>query len=214
MTKKQIQHEGYLKEIYLPQHRREEVIWKLSNLYTQERLDCLTGIRTSGVSADRTNKIIFSILKTGYEAMCVEDSRISQQLKQLLELPDNSMTAISIHESVSSYLRRENVILPSLLPVLTEQVVSAVLEENGEFVTESNTRIVTDFARHSLKLSWSILIQSPKLYLNYSETRYDTDIHRRFYSSDHESEDIKFFIWPSLIEVGTLQTLCKGIVVT
>ena len=214
MTKKQVQHESYLQEIYLPQYRRTEVIRRLSNLYIQERLDCLEAIRLSGVSADKTNRIIFSILKTAYELMCAEDSRINQQLEQLLELPDNSLTALSIHESVSSYLRKENAILPSLLPGLIERVENAMLEENGEYFSASSARIIRDFARNSLELSWSILIQSPKLYLSYNGRLYDPDTHRRFYSSDHDSEKIKYFIWPSLVETGTLRTLCKGIVVT
>ena len=180
----------------------------------QERLDCSEVIRTAGVSAETTNVILFSIMKTAYEMMCAEDARINQQLKQLLELPDNSITVLSIQESVSSYLRKENVILPSLLPVLKERVVSAVLEEYGQFVSESNARIVYEFARNSLELSWSILIQSPKLYLSYHDTCYNTDTHRRFYASDHTSECIKYFIWPTLIETGTLRTLCKGIVFT
>ncbi|KAI6648926.1 hypothetical protein LOD99_6999 [Oopsacas minuta] len=214
MTKKHIQQDRYIEEIYLPQYRRSEVVKRFTNMYMQERLDCLEAFRSKGFSSDKTNRIIFSILKTAYEYTCREDRRITQQLQILLEIPNNPVSSLAIQDSVYTYLRKENVILPSLLPVLTDRVISSVLAGNGELLDLINTRLVRVYAKSCVELSWGILIQSPRLYLGFKEKRFNPDIHRRFFSSDQDSEIIQFFVWPSLLESGTLRTLCQGIVVT
>ena len=214
ITKKQVLQESYLEEIYLPQFRRSEVIQRFSDLYTQERLDCLEKLRCLGLSTELSTNILFSIYKIAFELTQLEDRRITQQLKILLHISNNPLSSLAIQESVYAYLRKENVILPKLIPVLANSTLCAVSCEFGDLVNMSCSKLLRDFTGNCIELAWSILIQTPKLYLEYTNTKFDAVSHKRLFSSNEKSDKIRFYVWPSLLETDTKQIVCQGVVVT
>ena len=214
ITKKQVLQDSYLEEIYLPQYRRSEVIQRFSDLYLQERLDCLEKLRFHGLPTTLSNNLLFSIHKIAYELTQLEDRKITQQLRILLHISNNPISSLSIQESVYAYLRKENVILPRLLSVLTVSTLCAVSCEYGELEGINDTKFLRDFTGNCIELAWSILIQTPKLYLDYTKTKFNAISHKRLFSANEKSDAILYYAWPSLLEADTQRTVCQGIVIT
>ena len=70
------------------------------------------------------------------------------------------------------------------------------------------------YIEECVKLAWAVSVQSPPLVLNYEHKYYSPDLHTRFHSSDPDSDQIKNFLWPALLEGENGPCVSKGVVIT
>jgi len=60
----------------------------------------------------------------------------------------------------------------------------------------------------------SCLVQSPAYVLEYEQRRFRRDLHVRFHTSDPESEQIRTYLWPALLEGANGPCVHKAVVIT
>ena len=207
----------HLEDVYVIQHRRSEVVLRFSDLYSHERLDCLDGLRTLSIPPDMSYIILFSILKISYQCLELEDNNIKLQWKTLLQATSKSpISTQSIEDSIYAYLRKENAILPSLKPVLISKIKSRIVADFSAISIDfiSNSEPTLDYVRACIELCWSMLIQTPQLYIEYNGNRFNSGTHKRFFTSSEQAQTIKQFVWPVLLERDTRRILSKGLVIT
>lgn len=59
-----------------------------------------------------------------------------------------------------------------------------------------------------------LLLQSPAYVLEYEQRLFRRDVHVRFHSSNPESEDVRTYLWPALLEGPGGPCVHKAVVVT
>lgn len=65
-----------------------------------------------------------------------------------------------------------------------------------------------------VRLSWALTVQNPPFCIHYEHSRFSSDLHTRFHTSDSSSDTIRAVLWPVLTEGENGQCVYKGVVVT
>ncbi|CAF0847823.1 unnamed protein product, partial [Brachionus calyciflorus] len=73
---------------------------------------------------------------------------------------------------------------------------------------------LNSYINESVKTAWSIVNHEPILKLDYSSSKFDSNLHERSETSNKNSDQIFNFVWPSLIDSSDNKCLSKGIVAT
>lgn len=71
------------------------------------------------------------------------------------------------------------------------------------------------YIRDCVQLVWSLAIKNPPYIIEYENRTFNHEMHVRFHTSDQDSNLIKTYLWPCLIE-GKPNGACvhKGVVIT
>lgn len=69
------------------------------------------------------------------------------------------------------------------------------------------------YMEECVKVAWGLCIQTPHMTINWKDTVYNPDIHKRFYNADESMVDIIMYMWPTLTELNG-HVLMQGIVLT
>ena len=101
-----------------------------------------------------------------------------------------------------------------LLIFLLQYVMDQICRALYEHPTLASSLPLRQYIDECTRLSWSLVVQSPPLGLEYDATVYDPFMHERFYTSDNNSDHIAWYLWPSLLEKQTGKCISKGIVIT
>ena len=72
---------------------------------------------------------------------------------------------------------------------------------------------VADYMEECVRVAWGLCIQTPHMTIDCSDTVYDPERHKRFYSADKRQTDIVMCIWPVLTQFNG-PVLVQGIVLT
>ena len=72
---------------------------------------------------------------------------------------------------------------------------------------------VADYMEECVKVAWGLIIQTPHMTIDWSDTVYNPEHHKRFYSADKRQTDILMYMWPVLTQFNG-PILVQGIVLT
>lgn len=97
-----------------------------------------------------------------------------------------------------------------LLQDVLDQICQALYDRPGL----SKSTEFQAYISECVQLSWSIIVQTPLLTLEYDATVFDSAKHERFHTSDRASDQIVSYLWPSLLEKQSGRCVAKGIVIT
>ena len=64
------------------------------------------------------------------------------------------------------------------------------------------------------KITPLLLLQVPVYVIEYEARQFRPDLHVRYHNSDPESETIKTYLWPALLEGQNGPCVQKGVVIT
>ncbi|CAL4094865.1 unnamed protein product, partial [Meganyctiphanes norvegica] len=70
------------------------------------------------------------------------------------------------------------------------------------------------YIKDCVRLSWGLANQTPPFVIDYEQRTYKKDLHIRFHNSDPESNTIKTYLWPALLEGSGGPTVQKAVVIT
>ncbi len=71
------------------------------------------------------------------------------------------------------------------------------------------------YVRDCVRLAWSLCTQTPPFIIEYETRSFRRDMHVRFHTSHQNSDHIKSYLWPALLEESP-NGVCvhKGVVIT
>jgi hypothetical protein len=103
----------------------------------------------------------------------------------------------------------------TLFFVLFQKEVSAQLWKTlYDFPELQKCKKLQDFINESVTLAWKMSVQTPPIVIHYEADTYLENMHTRFYASNKEGTDVKYHVWPALIDSKTGHVFYRGVVVT
>lgn len=105
-----------------------------------------------------------------------------------------------------------------MLYVLYIQAVKTLLEQryktNEVYKEASKTETFQTYIQECAKVSWDLCVQTPPMVIDCSVKEFNPDMHKRFHTSNKDSEDILMYHWPSLLQSTSGPILALGTVQT
>ena len=83
-----------------------------------------------------------------------------------------------------------------------------------DFPELQNCVKLKEYMDECVRLSWMLAVQVPPMSIEYEATEFSEKLHGRFMTSDMTSLEIKYHVWPALIDSKTGVVLYRGTVVT
>ncbi|GIY49548.1 mitochondria-eating protein [Caerostris darwini] len=204
----------------LGERRPTALIRRYGNLYAQSRvdtLDALDSIPELQHAYDLKSKILFSAVvlsfRSVYHTICEIKSRIRHILQISEEKERSSDTTIrDLDTCINAYMKksvdrfdvRKNL----------EEVLSQIFATLYDYPSLKTCEGLKHYVKDCLRIAWSLSNQCPPFVIEYEERVFRKDLHVRFHTSNQESDRIKTYLWPTLMEGRNGPCVHKGVVIT
>ena len=96
---------------------------------------------------------------------------------------------------------------------MVESELDARYSDHAVFAEVRGLAPFADYMEECVKVAWGLCIQTPHMTIDCSETVYNQEHHRRFYSADKRQRDIVMYMWPVLYQFSG-PVLVRGTVLT
>ncbi|KAG8192451.1 hypothetical protein JTE90_017981 [Oedothorax gibbosus] len=198
--------------------RPTALIRRYGNLYAQSRvdtLDALDSIPELEHAHDLKSKILFSAVVLSFRSVYHTMCEIRSRIKHILQVNDERTPDPTIQEldhcitahmknSVDRFDLRKNL----------EEVLSQIWATLYDYPSLKNCDGLKHYVKDCVRLAWSLSNQCPPFVIEYEGRVFRKDLHVRFHSSNQESNHIKTYLWPTLLEGRNGPCVHKGVVVT
>ncbi|CAL1526696.1 unnamed protein product [Lymnaea stagnalis] len=209
-------------DLSLGPQRPTVLVRAYDDLYREGRVDTLDALDSlpelHGLDILKM-KILFSVVVLSFRCVQQALENLKGKLRHLLCLPviqdahqllDPASAEMERH--ISNYLIKTTDHY-NIGPIVHEvcQNIYATLYDYPGLKTCAG---LTEYTKSTVKLAWGLSVQDPPYLIAYESRRFKPQCHVRFHTSDSDSEDIKSFLWPFLIDGHSGQCVAKGVVIT
>ncbi|KAK3762317.1 hypothetical protein RRG08_006061 [Elysia crispata] len=221
-----------LENLSLGTLRPTSLVRAYDDLYREGRVDSLDALDTlpelTGLDILKM-KILFSVIVLAFRCVHHHLHELRMKLRQLLCLPVPSMrpshsdglgdphvipdmVSAQMEDHISKYLTH-TVDRHDVEPLVNEvcQNIYATLYDYPGLQTCDG---LVEYARTAVRLAWGLSVQVPPYTISYDAQKFLPQNHDRFHTSDSDSEDIKSFLWPMLVDGHTGLCVTRGVVIT
>ncbi|GLG95209.1 Uncharacterized protein GBIM_02240, partial [Gryllus bimaculatus] len=208
----------------------ERLVRCYANLYTSARVDALDALDNLPPLKDADelkSKILFSVVVLAFRAAQSLLLLKKDHVRRVLHIPPPTQTpagaslqsqapsdpaAVELELSVASYLRRtvDNFDLSKSC----EEVLSQIWATLYDYPCLKNCPGLVQYVKDAVRLAWSLVNQTPPYVLEYEQRMLRKDVHVRFHSSNQESDQIRTYLWPALLEGTGGPCVHKAVVIT
>ncbi|XP_060880536.1 uncharacterized protein LOC132952291 [Metopolophium dirhodum] len=186
------------------------------NLYSQARVEALEKLDVLPQLADATelkSKILFSVVVLAFRSTQAMLSLKKEQVKRLLFYPTPSGSAhVELEASICSYLRRT--VDTFDLTQCIEEVSSQLWATLYDYPCLKTCAGLHQYICDAVRLAWALVNQTPSFVLEYEQRSFKRDLHVRYHSSDLESNQVRTYLWPALLEGQAGPCVHKAVVLT
>ncbi|XP_025093599.1 uncharacterized protein LOC112563632 isoform X2 [Pomacea canaliculata] len=224
-------------DLTLGSQRPTALIRRFGDLYLDGRVDALDSLDQMTLLKDLDAlkiKILFSIVVLAFKAAQQNLNELRGQLCHLLHLPLSP--AANQHQDLQQF-PQQNIISSSHTSYLTAEMEMHITKylcktadtfDISELVFDVSQQIyntlydypclracpgLLDYISQCVRLAWGLSVQRKPYTINYDAHKFDSSMYTRFHTSDPNSEEIKTFLWPSLID-SLGRCASKGVVIT
>ncbi|PSN48173.1 hypothetical protein C0J52_08733 [Blattella germanica] len=120
--------------------------------------------------------------------------------------------AAELERSVATYLRRT--IDKFDLTKNVEEVCCQIWATLYDYPCLKTCPGLVQYVKDAVRLAWGLVNQSPPFMLEYEQRTLRRDVHVRFHSSNPESDQIRTYLWPALLEGAGGPCVHKAVVIT
>lgn len=186
------------------------------NLYSVARVDAmetLDGLPQLRDAAELKSKILFSVVVLAFRSTFSLVSQKKDHIRRLLLNPAPVTSAHSdLENSVASFLRKT--VDTFDLTHCIEEVSSQLWATLYDYPCLKTCSGLQQYIRDSVRLAWALVNQSPPFVLEYEQRTFKRENHVRFHSSKLDSDVIKTYLWPALLEGPNGPCVHKAVVIT
>ncbi|BES96435.1 Hypothetical protein NTJ_09246 [Nesidiocoris tenuis] len=186
------------------------------NLYSQGRVEALNALDTLLPLKDAPelkSKILFSVVVLAFRATGTQLSTKREQVRRILMAPaPQSPAHKELEESIGAYLRRTVDMFD--LTHCIEEVSSQLWATLYDYPCLKNCPGLTQYIKDAVRLSWALVNQGAGYCLEYEERIFRREMHVRFHASDNDSQTIRTYLWPALLESSSGPCVYKAVVLT
>ncbi|KAJ1525255.1 hypothetical protein ONE63_010079 [Megalurothrips usitatus] len=196
-----------------------------ANLYSQARVDTLDALDALPALRDATelkSKILFSVVVLAFRSAQSLLALKKDHVRRILHLPsaahgqdhpgDGSAAAAALEQHVSAYLRRT--VDTFDLTKSIDEVCSQIWATLYDYPSLKTCTGLLQYVRDSVRLAWALVNQNPTYVLEYEQRHFRRDVHVRFHSSNPDSDAIRTYLWPALLEGAAGPCVHKAVVLT
>ncbi|KAG8226320.1 hypothetical protein J437_LFUL011433 [Ladona fulva] len=208
------------------------LLGRFASLYAQARVDTLDALDNLPQLRDAEelkSKILFSVVVLSFRSVQSLLASVKAQVREILQMPpppssppmaqavSNVSTETSgapeMEEATCEYLRKnvDNFDLTRNI----EEVCSQIWATLYDYPCLKSCEGLVHYVKNAVRLAWGLVNQSPPYVLEYEQRTLRKDMHIRFHSSDQNSDRIRSYLWPALLEGGQNgPCVHKGVVIT
>ncbi|GFQ70964.1 MIEAP domain-containing protein [Trichonephila clavata] len=206
--------------VALGERRPTALIRRYGNLYAQSRvdtLDALDCIPELEHAHDLKSKILFSAVVLSFRSVYHTICEIRSRIKHILQISEDKerssdSTVRDLDLCISTYMK--NSVERFDLRKNLEEVLSQIWATLYDYPSLKTCEGLKHYVKDCVRLAWSLSNQYPPFVIEYEGRVFRKDLHVRFHSSNQESDHIKTYLWPTLLEGRNGPCVHKGVVIT
>ncbi|XP_013781314.1 uncharacterized protein LOC106465625 [Limulus polyphemus] len=207
-------------EVCLKENRPVALVRRYGNLYAQARVDTLDALDSLPELRDGDelkSKLLFSVVVLSFRSVQKTLLEIKASIRHILQIPelpshDVNRESGDVELSINNYLRSSSDRFD--LRKHVEEVCSQIWATLYDYPCLKNCEGLIEYVRDCIRLAWGLSTQAPPFVIDYESRVFRRDMHVRFHSSNQESNQVKTYLWPSLLEGINGPCVHKGVVVT
>ncbi|XP_054167296.1 uncharacterized protein LOC128964685 [Oppia nitens] len=221
-TQRMLERGVRFENVCLGDRRPTALIRKYGNLYAQARVDTLDALDSLQALKDADelkSKLLFSVVVLAFRSVHHLLVDIRRRLNQLLQIPDSlgvhniDPSVKELHSSVNHYLRSNTDRFDVNKNV--EEVCTQIWATLYDYPCLKACDLLVTYVRDCVRLAWALSIQTPSYVIEYETRSFRKDMHIKFHASNQESDVIKTYLWPALLEEApNCSCVHKGVVIT
>ncbi|XP_076363232.1 mitochondria-eating protein-like isoform X1 [Tachypleus tridentatus] len=208
--------------VCLGERRPTALIRRYGNLYAQARVDTLDVLESFSElqsSDELKSKLLFSVVVLAFSSVQNTVSEIKSKLRQILQIPRVSALDVNLEvatkeldASIDSYLRCTVDMFD--INISVEDVCSQIWATLYDYPSLKTCEGLLLYVRDCVRLAWGLINQTPPYVISFDTCTFNRNIHVRFHSSNQDSQEIKTYLWPALLEGQNGPCVYKGVVIT
>ncbi|KAI1303077.1 hypothetical protein HDE_02460 [Halotydeus destructor] len=206
--------------ICLGEKRPSALIRRYGNLYAQARVDTLDSLEQFAElknSDSLKSKLLFSVVVLAFRSVKNTIQGIKNTVRQALSIKEDSTSTDPVTRdfanSLDTYINRnfDRFDWRSNADDVCKQIYATLYDFPCLRQCEGLSLYIDD----CVQLAWAMTVQSVQLVIEYESRKFNGDHHVRFHASNRDSDVIKTYLWPALIEdTSGGQCVHKGVVIT
>lgn len=223
-AQKMLERGAKFENVSLGEKRPTALVRRYGNLYTQARVDTLDALDALPQLHDADElkaKLLFSVVVLAFRSVQSTLREIRETVRRMLQMPESPAgsrdgatdpAAYEVEVAIAHYLQRsiDRYNVKKNYEEVCNQIWATLFDYPCLKTCEGLTRYIQD----CVKLSWGLSNQSPPFVIEYETRHFRRDMHVRFHTSHPDSEHIKTYLWPALLEGDNGPCVHKGVVVT
>ncbi|XP_063228610.1 uncharacterized protein LOC134534250 [Bacillus rossius redtenbacheri] len=200
----------------------QQLVRGYASLYAAARVDTLDALDNLPPLRDAhelKSKILFSVIVLAFRSTQALLALKKDHVRRVLHIPAPApgappppAVAAELEHQVELYLRRT--VATFDLTKCADDVCSQIWATLYDYPCLKECAGLVQYVRNAVRLAWGLINQSPPHILEYEQRMFRKDVHVRFHTSNPESEQIRTYLWPALLEGTGGPCLHKAVVIT
>ncbi|KDR23548.1 hypothetical protein L798_12370 [Zootermopsis nevadensis] len=201
----------------------EHLVRCYGNLYAAARVDALDSLDNLPALKDADelkSKILFSVVVLAFRSAQSLLALKKDHVRRILHIQPPTVSSATPPEPVAAELERSVAIYLRKtvdkfdLAKSIEEVCCQIWATLYDYPCLKSCPGLVQYVKDAVHLAWGLVNQSPPFILEYEQRTLRRDVHVRFHSSNPESEQIRTYLWPALLEGIGGPCVHKAVVIT
>ncbi|RZF43272.1 hypothetical protein LSTR_LSTR001533 [Laodelphax striatellus] len=185
-------------------------------LYSQARVDALDSLDSLPQlqeASELKSKILFSIVVLAFRStQTLLNSKRDQVRRILLSSTPPGPAHTELEAAIAAFLHRT--VDTFDLGHSIEEVSSQLWATLYDYPCLKMCPGLLQYIRDSVRLAWALANQTPAYVLEYEQRVFRRELHVRFHTSKSDSDQIRTYLWPALLEGPGGACVHKAVVIT
>ncbi|GAB6027675.1 hypothetical protein CHUAL_001915 [Chamberlinius hualienensis] len=183
--------------------RPTALIRRYGSLYTNGRtntLDALDQIPELNDADELKTKLLFTVIVLAFRSVTKRIREIKDAITHLLQMPEphEDLYAAEMEVAISNYLKKTTDRFD--IKKVVEEICSQIWGTLYDYPCLKTCDGLLRYIHECVKVAWGLCNQTPPFTIEYETRIFRKEIHVRFHSSNHDSDYIKAYLWPALLD--------------
>ncbi|XP_012945658.2 uncharacterized protein LOC101853203 [Aplysia californica] len=210
-----------LEDLSLGDQRPTALVRSYDSMYREGRVDTLDALDSltelQGLDILKM-KILFSVVVLSFRCAQQHFQDLRGRLRHLLCLPPPTTDAPTdplawdIEGHISNFLTRTTQTYD--IGAIVHDVCGNIYATLYDYPGLKTCAGLADYTASVVRLAWALSVQQPPYTIAYDHRSFLPQYHVRFHTSDSDTDAIKSFLWPVLLDSQSGDCVAKGVVIT
>nr|XP_027233185.1 uncharacterized protein LOC113824622 [Penaeus vannamei] len=220
---------GRVENLSLGERRPSALVRRYGNLYAQARvdtLDALDALPDLKNAEELKSKLLFSVVVLAFRSASASAASLREEVRRVIQVPPPPPTGDIHSQDHYAHDPHTHALEVGVSAFLTANIDKHDLTKNVDEVCQQIWATLYDYPalkscegllqyiKDCVRLAWGLSNQTPAFVIDYETRVFRKEYHVRFHTADPESDAIKTYLWPALLEGPGGTCVQKGVVIT